>query len=38
MMLLLTDSDKAFNIIQLLMLYGSMIYLVDIYSEHHIRG
>lgn len=36
-MLLLTDLDKAFNIIQLLTLYGSMIYLVDIYSEHHIR-
>lgn len=37
-MLLLTDLDKVFNIIQSFMLYSSKIYLANIYSEQHTRG
>lgn len=37
-MLLWTDLDKVFNIIQSFMLYSSKIYLANIYSEQHTRG
>lgn len=37
-MLLLTDLDKIFNIIQSLMLYSSTIYLANIYNQQHTRG